>query len=86
LQTLFTLIRQLKGEGVSILYISHRLEEVFEVCDRATILRDGKWIATKDVEDLTREEIIRLMVGRELKEAIPKSPQNPARPRSPSRI
>jgi len=47
---LFTLIRQLKSEGVSIIYISHRLEEVFEVCDRATIMRDGKWIATRDVK------------------------------------
>ncbi len=72
LNALFGLIRQLKGEGVSIVYISHRLEEVFEVCDRATIMRDGRAIATKDVADLTRDEIIRLMVGRELKEAIPK--------------
>jgi ribose transport system ATP-binding protein len=74
LQSLFALIRQLKAEGVSIVYISHRLEEIFEVCDRATIMRDGRWIATEDVANLTREEIIRLMVGRELKEAIPKVP------------
>jgi ribose transport system ATP-binding protein len=72
LKALFDLIRQLKSEGVSVIYISHRLEEVFEVCDRATIMRDGKWIVTRDVPDLTREEIIRLMVGRELKDAIPK--------------
>ncbi len=72
LKALFSLMRQLKAEGVSIVYISHRLEEVFEVCDRATIMRDGHWVATKDVKDLTREEIIRLMVGRELKDAIPK--------------
>jgi ribose transport system ATP-binding protein len=72
LKALFSLMRQLKAEGVSIIYISHRLEEVFEVCDRATIMRDGHWVATKDVEDLTREEIIKLMVGRELKDAIPK--------------
>ncbi len=72
LKALFSLMRQLKAEGVSIVYISHRLEEVFEVCDRATIMRDGHWVATKDVADLTREEIIRLMVGRELKDAIPK--------------
>jgi len=72
LRALFDLMRQLKSEGVSIVYISHRLEEVFEVCDRATIMRDGHWVATKDVKDLTREEIIRLMVGRELKDAIPK--------------
>jgi ribose transport system ATP-binding protein len=72
LKSLFDLARKLKSEGVSIVYISHRLEEVFEVCDRATIMRDGHWIATKDVVDLTREEIIKLMVGRELKDAIPK--------------
>jgi ribose transport system ATP-binding protein len=72
LKSLFDLSRKLKSEGVSIVYISHRLEEVFEVCDRATIMRDGHWIATKDVADLTRDEIIKLMVGRELKDAIPK--------------
>jgi ribose transport system ATP-binding protein len=77
LTALFDLIRQLKSEGVSVVYISHRLEEIFEVCDRATIMRDGKWIATRDVADLTREEIIRLMVGRELKDAIPKVPAQP---------
>jgi ribose transport system ATP-binding protein len=57
---------------VAIVYISHRLEEIFEICDRVTILRDGHWIATKEIEDLNREEIIRLMVGRELKQMIPK--------------
>ncbi len=72
LQSLFNMIRQLRDEGVSVVYISHRLEEVFEVCDRATIMRDGRWIATEEVKNLTREDIIRLMVGRELKDAIPK--------------
>ncbi|HZO88217.1 MAG TPA: sugar ABC transporter ATP-binding protein [Chthonomonadaceae bacterium] len=80
LQSLFSLIRQLKAEGVSIVYISHRLEEVFEICDRATILRDGHWIATEDVANLTRERIIQLMVGRELKEAIPKVAAEPGPP------
>ena len=74
LVALFGLMRQLKSQGVSIIYISHRLEEVFEVCDRATIMRDGTHIATLDVKDLSRDEIIRLMVGRELKDAIPKVP------------
>ncbi len=76
LQSLFNLMRQLRSEGVSIVYISHRLEEVFEVCDRATIMRDGKWVATRDVSSLDRDEIIKLMVGRELKDAIPKVPAN----------
>jgi ribose transport system ATP-binding protein len=72
LKALFALIRQLKSEGVAIVYISHRMEEVFEISDRVTILRDGKWIATKDIQELTREEIIKLMVGRELTQMIPK--------------
>jgi ribose transport system ATP-binding protein len=72
LKALFELMRQLRGEGVAIIYISHRMEEIFEVCDRVTIMRDGKWIATRDLKDLTREEIIRLMVGRELTQMIPK--------------
>ena len=72
LRALFRLMLQLKSEGVSIVYISHRLEEIVEVCDRATIMRDGHHVATREVKDLTREEIIKLMVGRELKDAIPK--------------
>lgn len=72
LTALFQLIRRLKAEGVSVIYISHRLEEVFEICDRATIMRDGKHIATRRVSELSRQEIIRLMVGRDLGEAIPK--------------
>ncbi len=72
LQSLFNLIRQLKREGVAIVYISHRLEEIFEICDRVTVLRDGHWIATENIGDLKREDIIRLMVGRELKQMIPK--------------
>ncbi|MCW3055160.1 MAG: ABC-type sugar transport system, ATPase component [Chthonomonadales bacterium] len=72
LRALFRLMLQLKSEGVSIVYISHRLEEIVEVCDRATIMRDGHHVATRDVKDLSREEIIKLMVGRELKDAIPK--------------
>ncbi len=72
LEALFDLIKRLKNEGVSIIYISHRLEEVFEICDRVTIMRDGRHIYTGEVEGLTRDEIVRYMVGRELTEAIPK--------------
>lgn len=74
LERLFALIRQLKSEGTAIVYISHRLEEVFQIADRVTVLRDGKHIATRNTADLTREEIIRLMVGRELTQMIPKVP------------
>src|SRR5689334_5638636 len=54
LRSLFDLIRQLSSEGHSIVYISHRMEEIFEICDRVTILRDGRWVATDDIKNLTR--------------------------------
>ncbi len=72
LENLFTLIHTLKQQGVAIIYISHRLEEIFEVCDRVTVLRDGEWIATQDVKDLQREDIIEMMVGRKLTDEYPK--------------
>ena len=74
LENLFALIRSLKAQGVSIIYISHRLEEIFQIADRVTVLRDGQLVATKDVADTDREDIIRMMVGRELNEIIPKRP------------
>ena len=64
LTELFKLIRRLKERGVGIVYISHRLEEVFKVCDRTTVLRDGKNIITKKTSQLSQDEIIRCMVGR----------------------
>ncbi|MEG0985585.1 MAG: sugar ABC transporter ATP-binding protein [Clostridia bacterium] len=72
IDTLFQTVRMLKARGVSVIYISHRLEEVLEVCDRATIMRDGKGITVLDVKGTTLDEIIRFMVGRELKEKFPK--------------
>ena len=72
IDTLFSTIRMLKSRGVSIIYISHRLEEVMEVCDRATIMRDSKNVVELNVKDTNLDEIIRYMVGRELKEKFPK--------------
>lgn len=60
---LFDVIRDLKARGVTILYVSHRLEEIFQICDRATILRDGAYITTLNVKDTTRPELISAMVG-----------------------
>jgi len=74
LQNLFTLIRKLKTQGVGIIYISHRMEEIFDICDRVTVMRDGQYVATKRIEDTSRDEVIKMMVGRELKESIPKRP------------
>ena len=65
-QLLFKTIRKLKEAGTSILYISHRLEEVFEICDRVTIMRDGKHIETCPIQNITQDEIVRLMVGRDV--------------------
>ena len=69
---LFKAINTLKNSGVAIIYISHRLEEIKEIGDRCTIMRDGKTIAQRELKDTTIDEIIKLMVGRELKEKFPK--------------
>ncbi len=73
IENLFRIIRQLKSNGVSIIYISHRLEEYSEIGDRATIMRDGRYIKTVNIGECSREEMIRLMVGRELKDIYPKT-------------
>ena len=70
-QYLFKNIRQLKKEGVTVIYISHRMDELFEICDRVSVLRDGKYIKTVNIEDTNRDELIQLMVGRDLKETYP---------------
>lgn len=67
-QTLFQIIRKLKAQGISIIYISHRLEELFEICDRATILKDGSRVATKRIGELTQKQMVQMMVGRNLGE------------------
>lgn len=69
--SLFDVIRELKTENKAIVYISHRLKEVFEICDRATVLRDGKLIDERMISDLDEDEIIKLMVGRTLDEQFP---------------
>lgn len=74
LESLFRLIEDLKGEGLGIVYISHRLDEIFRIGDRVTIMRDGQHVATEDVGDLDRQDIIRMMVGRELTDEFPKEP------------
>jgi ribose transport system ATP-binding protein len=68
---MFNIVRKLKEKGVTIIYISHRLEEIFEICDRISIMRDGKYVITKNVSEITKKEIISHMVGRELGENFP---------------
>jgi ABC-type sugar transport system ATPase subunit len=70
---LFSIIRGLKAQGVSIVYISHRLEEIFELCDRVTVIRDGKYISTKDVAMTNKDELVADMVGRSMDNYYPKA-------------
>lgn len=69
---LFDVIRKLKREGKAIVYISHRMDEIYQIGDRATVLRDGCLVGTHDLKDVTTERLIRMMVGRELREQFPK--------------
>ena len=71
-QSLFKIIDTLKARGVSIIYISHRLKEIFEITDRVTVLRDGKKVATMITKDTNANKLVELMVGRDIKEMYPK--------------
>lgn len=67
-EELFEIIRRLKKEGAAVIYISHRLEEIFELCDVVTVLKDGKWVDTLPVKDTSVDELVRKMVGRKIEE------------------
>lgn len=69
---LLRVIRELRNQGVGIIYISHRLEELFEIADRVTVLRDGESIATRPMSEVDQPELIRLMVGRDISAVFPK--------------
>ncbi|MCB0058306.1 MAG: sugar ABC transporter ATP-binding protein, partial [Caldilineaceae bacterium] len=71
-EDLFRLVRELRDRGTAIVFISHRLEELFEIADRVTVLRDGTYIDTRDLKDVTRDDLIRLMVGRTITNLFPK--------------
>lgn len=71
-EKLFSIMKNLKKKEVAIIFISHRLDEIFRVCDRVTVLRDGKLITTSDIKDTNSEELVKNMIGRDLKEEFPK--------------
>ncbi len=75
--TLFEIVDMLKKKGVTIIYISHRIAEVFQISDRVSVLRDGKFIKTVPTSQVDRDELIRLMVGREVSDTYPKRDFNP---------
>ena len=76
-RTLFTLIGELKARGIAIIYISHKMEEIFAVADTITVLRDGKYIQTKPAAEMDPHSLITLMVGRELNTLFPQRPDQP---------
>lgn len=69
---MFRIVRKLKEDGVTIIYISHRMDEIFELADRVSVLRDGEYITTKDINETDKDDLIRLMVGRTLSQTYPK--------------
>jgi ABC-type sugar transport system ATPase subunit len=69
---LFTIIRDLRAQGIGILYVSHRLDEIFDLADRVTVLRDGRHIATAPIAEVTRAQLIQWMVGRRLEQEFPR--------------
>ncbi|MGH6807171.1 MAG: sugar ABC transporter ATP-binding protein [Ensifer adhaerens] len=70
-QALFGIIRDLKAAGISIIYISHRMAEIFSLCDRVTVFRDGRHVSTERVADVTPDDVVRRMVGREITQLYP---------------
>ena len=69
---LFQVIRDLKAQDVAIIYISHRMEEIFEICDSVAVFRDGTYVGARSMENVTRPELISMMVGREVSNVFPK--------------
>jgi ABC-type sugar transport system ATPase subunit len=77
---LFDIIRMLKAKGVTVIYISHMLEEIFEICDRVTVIKDGQYIGTKDTKDTDKDGLIRMMVGRDIEDYFPVLPPKQKKP------
>jgi rhamnose transport system ATP-binding protein len=76
-QLLFTVVRDLRASGVGVIYISHRLEEIFQLADRVTVLRDGESVGTNRVNEMNEASLIKLMVGREVSHIYPPSENAP---------
>ena len=76
-EKLFEIMRTLKSQGIGIIYISHKMEEIFEITDEVTVLRDGNYVGTEKTETLTMDKIINMMVGRDLEHRFPPKSNNP---------
>lgn len=80
-EELFEIVRELTGQGIAVLYISHRLDEIFEIGDRVTVMRDGAVADTRRVSDLDEDQLVRLMVGREVENLYPRTEHDPGEAR-----
>ncbi|MFI5381704.1 MAG: sugar ABC transporter ATP-binding protein [Tepidisphaerales bacterium] len=80
-EKLFAIIAGLKARGVGILYVSHRMDEIFRIADRVTVMRDGQYVGTQAIGQLTREKLIEMMVGRKLENEFPRRVANRGEPR-----
>lgn len=69
---LFGIVRKLRDEGVAVIYISHRLDEIFQLADRITVLKDGRLVGVREVKEITKDEVISMMVGRVLEDIYPR--------------
>ena len=77
LENLFRVVRTLQASGIGIIYISHRLKEIFELADEVTVLKDGRYVDTRLVADVTMDDLVRLMIGRDLQDVYPKRTSSP---------
>ena len=71
IEILFKIVRTLKEKGVSVVYISHRMEEIFELCDKVTVLRDGQYVGCKSISETDMNDLVKMMIGREIGERYP---------------
>jgi ribose transport system ATP-binding protein len=78
LEKLFQVVRSLQAKGIGIVYISHRLKEIFELADEVTILKDGRYVTTRNVSEVTMDDLVKLMIGRDLKDVYPKRSLTPS--------
>src|ERR1035437_7237625 len=77
IDNLFAVVRRLQATGIGIIYISHRLKEIFQLADEVTVLKDGRYIETRQVAGVTMEELVRLVIGRDLEDIYPKRRADP---------
>jgi ribose transport system ATP-binding protein len=77
LEKLYEVVRSLQAQGIGIVYITHRMKEIFLLADEVTVLKDGRYVATRNISEVTMDELVKLMIGRELKDVYPKRTPTP---------